>query len=157
MPCERQETEKQAREHAWNWFALHAAQRMQSFNFFLISTAFLVAGYGSLLEKRPEAAAAVAILGAWIAFWFHRMDIRTKQLLDAAEDALKPLQKRLAEQVKVDMEMFYKVIKPTDGASKYRKAILAIELSVLGGFLIAAVYAASLAISIRIGSTAPPL
>jgi hypothetical protein len=42
---------KQAREHAWNWFALHATQRMQAFNFFVVATAFLIAAYASILEK----------------------------------------------------------------------------------------------------------
>jgi hypothetical protein len=38
-------TGKVALDHAWNWFNLHAGQRMQTFNFFLIATAFLIAAY----------------------------------------------------------------------------------------------------------------
>src|SRR5207302_790594 len=69
-PPDPDEMAKQAREHAWNWFALHAAQRMQTFNFFIVATAFLIAAYASLLEKHPGAAAVLAAVGAWIAFWF---------------------------------------------------------------------------------------
>ena len=42
-PSDPDEIAKQAREHAWNWFALHATQRMQAFNFFVVATAFLIA------------------------------------------------------------------------------------------------------------------
>ena len=42
-PPDPVEIAKQAREHAWNWFALHATQRMQAFNFFVVATAFLIA------------------------------------------------------------------------------------------------------------------
>ena len=52
------------RVHAWNWFVLHSGQRMQAFNFFLVATAFLIAGYVSLLEKNRWAAFGVALLGA---------------------------------------------------------------------------------------------
>ena len=38
-PSDPDEIAKQAREHAWNWFALHATQRMQAFNFFMVATA----------------------------------------------------------------------------------------------------------------------
>jgi hypothetical protein len=65
---EMNEIAKMALEHAWNWFNLHAAQRMQTFNFFLVATAFLIAAYASLLEKLPLAALAVALIGAWISF-----------------------------------------------------------------------------------------
>src|SRR4051794_38095729 len=93
---------KQAREHAWNWFALHAAQRMQAFNFFLVATAFLVAGYASLLEKYRGAAFCVALLGAWVAFWFHRLDMRSRQLVKAGELALTALETQLAEKTQIE-------------------------------------------------------
>jgi len=51
MPSDPDEIAKQAREHAWNWFALHATQRMQAFIFFVVATAFLIAAYASILEK----------------------------------------------------------------------------------------------------------
>ncbi len=82
------EIAKQAREHAWNWFALHATQRMQAFNFFVVATAFLIAAYASILEKHPAAAAVLALVGAWLTFWFNRLDARSYQLVEAAEDAL---------------------------------------------------------------------
>ena len=56
---------------------------MQAFNFFLVATAFLVAGYASLLEKHPGIAAIVSLIGAWIGFWFIRLERRTCQLIKA--------------------------------------------------------------------------
>jgi hypothetical protein len=95
-PPDPVEIAKQAREHAWNWFALHATQRMQAFNFFVVATAFLIAAYASLLDKEPAAAAVLATIGAWLAFWFNRLDARSRQLVEAAEDALRVSQERLA-------------------------------------------------------------
>jgi hypothetical protein len=60
--------EIKALDHAWNWFSLHAAQRMQTFNFFLVAIAFLVAAYASLLDKSHWAAAFIAAAAAWLAF-----------------------------------------------------------------------------------------
>jgi hypothetical protein len=95
-PPDADEIAKQAREHAWNWFALHAAQRMQAFNFFVVATAFLIAAYASILEKQPGAAAFLAAVGAWLTLWFNRLDARSRQLVEAGEDALRVSQARLA-------------------------------------------------------------
>jgi hypothetical protein len=95
-PPDADEIAKQAREHAWNWFALHAAQRMQAFNFFVVATAFLIAAYASILEKHPGAAAFLAAVGAWLTLWFNRLDARSRQLVEAGEDALRVSQARLA-------------------------------------------------------------
>ena len=78
-PSDPDEIAKQAREHAWNWFALHATQRMQAFNFFVVATAFLIAAYASILEKHPGAAAVLAAVGAWLTLWFNRLDARSCQ------------------------------------------------------------------------------
>ena len=86
---------KAALDHAWNWFALHAGQRMQSFSFFLIATAFLVAAYATVLKEHRDIAIGIGILGAWISLWFNRLEQRTKQLVKAGEAALAPFQEQL--------------------------------------------------------------
>jgi hypothetical protein len=96
MPLDPDEIAKQARDHAWNWFALHAAQRMQTFNFFLVATALLVAAYATLLEKHRDAACVVAVLGAWLSLWFNRVDYRNRQLVKAGERALSISEAQLA-------------------------------------------------------------
>src|SRR5260370_20943401 len=38
-------------KYAWNWFAYHANQRLQAFNFFLLILAALATGYLTALDK----------------------------------------------------------------------------------------------------------
>jgi hypothetical protein len=142
--------DQQARDHAWDWFALHAGQRMDSLNFFLVATAFLVAGYADLLEKNPLAAVGVAAIGAWIAVWFSRLDRRTRQLVEAGEKALKVSQARLAEQARIDeVKLLEATTHPTAGASTYHQVIAVVEWTVALGFTLGAVYAACLAAHLR--------
>jgi len=86
-----------ALEHAWAWFSLHAAQRMQLVNFLLISAAFIVAGYATALRNGTEVAAgAIAVAGVVVALGFWRLDVRTRELVRAAEAPLRELQDELA-------------------------------------------------------------
>jgi hypothetical protein len=143
MPFDQDEIEKQAREHAWAWFALHAGQRMQNLNFFLVATSFLIAGYGALHEKHPGAAVGVAAIGAWIALWFNRIDLRTRQLVRAAEGALETAEARLANRTNVEsINMLAAVKQPSSGASSYRLAIAMIQWAIALAFLVGALYAA---------------
>jgi len=88
--------QQEALEHARAWFITHSVQRMQTFNFFLVATAFLVAGYATILEKRPAVAVAIGAAGVWITYWFLRLDRRNRQLVDAGEAAIMPLERRLS-------------------------------------------------------------
>ena len=144
MSNDEDELNKEARDHAWNWFALHAAQRMQSFNFFLIATAFLVAAYASILDKRPTAAIGVALLGAWLAVLFNRLDRRTRQLVNAGESALEVAQARLADRIGIaNIRLLERVKYPEHGATTYRQIIALVQWTVALAFLVAAAYAAS--------------
>src|SRR4030095_9126577 len=134
---------KDALDHAWGWFTVHAAQRLQSFNFFLIATAFLVAAYATVLEKHSGVTAIAATFGAWITFWFYRMERRTRQLVNAAEDALDPMQKDLADiSDNAQMRILKKVKAAEKGASTYGKVIWIIQWTTLGVFALLALYAA---------------
>jgi hypothetical protein len=142
MPHDQDEIVKHARDHAWDWFVLHAGQRMQSFNYFIVATAFLTAGYASLLEKHPEIAVGVALMGAWIAIWFNRLDRRTKQLIRAGENALEVTQARLAERAEIqELKILESVKQPVCGASSYSRIIAVIEWTITFGFVAAATYA----------------
>jgi hypothetical protein len=142
MPQDKDEVIKDAYNHAWNWFSLHAGQRMQSFNYFIVATAFLVAGYSSLLEKRPAIAVGTALMGAWIAFWFTRLDRRTRQLIDAGERVLEIVQARMAEISEIpEIKILDAVKQLPPGASFYSTIFATIEWTVGFGFLIAALYA----------------
>jgi pheromone shutdown protein TraB len=115
---------------------------MQTFNYFLIATAFLLAAYGSLLDEHPVGAIGVAGLGAWIAWWFHRLDLRTQQLVKAGEAALAVAQKHLAEQSGVDgIRLIETVERPTPKAATYGVVINLIQMTILVAFVAAAVFA----------------
>lgn len=143
MPHDPDEIVKHSRDHAWDWFVLHAGQRMQSFNYFIVATAFLTAGYASLLERHPEIAGGVALMGAWIAVWFNRLDRRTRQLIGAGENALEVAQARLAERAEIpELKILAAVKQPICGASSYSLIIAVIEWTIAFGFVVAASYAA---------------
>jgi hypothetical protein len=142
MPIDDDQMEKDARDHAWNYFAIHASQRMQTFNFFLVATAFLIAAYASLVEKHPIPAFVTAVVGAWVSYWFHRLDARTRQLIKASERALKIMQMRLANRTNVnEMKILETVEKAGYGASTYKVVIAVIQWTIVAVFISAALYA----------------
>lgn len=86
-----------ALSHSWDWFALHAAQRLQMVNFWLLSVAFLVAAYvGAMVDDQPEIGVGVATAGVAVTFGFHRLERRTRQLIRLAEVPIASLQANLA-------------------------------------------------------------
>ena len=141
----REGQSRDALEHAWNWFALHAGQRMQSFNFFLVATAFLFAAYGAVLEKHSGVAGAIGLLGAWLAFWFNRLERRTKQLVKAGEAALEPSQDQLAQLSGLPALSILRAVKTkARGSSSYSVVIDVIQRTVLVAFLLGTAYAVCL-------------
>jgi hypothetical protein len=134
---------KDAREYAWNWFALHAAQRMQTFNFFLVVTGFLVAAYASLLDKNHAAAMVIAMLEAWLAIWFNRIDIRSRELVKAGERALAAIEVALAKSTSIDHLIIVSQVENVGpGSSSYRRVIAIIKWTIFWVSLVGACYAA---------------
>jgi hypothetical protein len=87
---------KQALDYAWNWYSSHATQRAQALNFFFVAVSFLIAGYSALLDKQRLAAAAVALLGAWLTLWFNILDYRNRKHIEAGRAALRIMEAKLA-------------------------------------------------------------
>jgi hypothetical protein len=139
-------TEKDALEHAWRWLALHARQRMFCLNFFLVAVAFLVAGYVTAVSgKLYGLAAGTSFLGAWIAGWFHRLDLRTGELVEAGRDAMKPLEQRLAEATGIrELELVKRVV-PGKRWTSYGDILCVLHWTTLLAFVIGTVYALYLA------------
>lgn len=87
-------------------------------------------------------AVTVALVGAWIAFWFTRLDIRTLQLIRAGEDVLEAFQARLAKSTNIPaLEILKAVENPSFGASLYKTVIGVIEWTIVVVFIVAAAYA----------------
>jgi hypothetical protein len=78
-------------QHVWNYFQIHAAQRMSVFNFFLIISALIATGLAATLQGTARFASLGIPLGlllALIAFVFWKLDQRTSFLVKHAERAL---------------------------------------------------------------------
>jgi hypothetical protein len=84
-------------EYAWNWFELHARQRLQNINFFLALLAALLAGYGAVLKDSLLSLSLGIGLGViTISALFYALDRRIRTLLHIGERALKVSEKILS-------------------------------------------------------------
>ena len=113
--------EEASMRHAWDWFSLHAAQRLQMYNFFCITTAFLVAAFVNAHGDRAHPLAAfIGVAGAASSVAFNLLERRTRELVHAAEAALRELEARLAKSTGVPaIGMVEAVERPTDRLTKY--------------------------------------
>ena len=85
MPPENASVES----YAWNWFALHAGQRLQLVNFWLVAVAFLAAAFVQARSSHLIAVAVgVSVIGVVASLAFLALDRRTRQLIHIAGDAL---------------------------------------------------------------------
>lgn len=118
------EARKVALEHAWEWFSLHAHQRMQSLYYFLIAAAFLFGAFTHASNTDNQTLAlGVSLLGGGISYIFYRLENRVRSLLHLAEDALKPLEKELADLTHVSyIEVVSRAGSLMPGSWKYSKA-----------------------------------
>jgi hypothetical protein len=89
--------EEASLRHAWEWFALHAAQRLQMYNFFSVTTAFLLAAFVTAHgDGAHRLAVGVAAAAAASSIAFNLLEQRTRALVHAAEVPLRALEERLA-------------------------------------------------------------
>jgi len=83
------------RSQAWDYFALHAKQRMDSFQYFLV-VAGLATGAVATLATSPNGnravAGVVALFLALLSFTFWKLDVRNRLLIKHAEAALKSIE-----------------------------------------------------------------
>ena len=76
-------------EYAWRHFSLHARQRVQMFNFFLLGSSFLASGYGLLIREQLYLPALVlAFVGVLVGIASIILDVRNARLVDLGEAAL---------------------------------------------------------------------
>jgi hypothetical protein len=133
----------EAQVYAWNWFALHAGQRLQLVNFWLVAVAFLASAFvQAQLSHLSAIALGVSITGAVASLAFIRLDVRTRQLVRVAEDALERLE---ANRVAGGLDEVTELVKLSRQAQRspldsYRVIIQGLQLLVAGMFTLAAVY-----------------
>lgn len=109
--------------HAWSWFELHARQRLQAVNFFLIAVAFLISAYVASLRVSDAFALIAAIVGLGVSACFYVIEIRTRELVKIGESAMGELERRLSGLLSLnDLEFVARADKHPPGQS-YRLAI----------------------------------
>ncbi len=95
-----------ALEHSRALFAMHAGQRMQLVNFFIVAAAFLTGAFVNALapDSAPQnyVAAAISSVGVVVSVLFLFLEQRTKKLVKIGEGALKSLERGLADELKLD-------------------------------------------------------
>src|SRR5262245_37161818 len=113
---------------------------MQTFHFFLIATVFLVAAYASLLDKNHWGAAAfVAVVTAWIVFWFTRLEGRAQQL--AGEEVMAICETRLRDSARIDIEIVRNVRQARQGAFTYACVIAVVQWTIFALSIAGVLYA----------------
>jgi hypothetical protein len=129
--------------YAWNWFALHAGQRLQLVNFWLVAVAFLAAAFVQAKASHLTAIAfGVSVTGAVSSLAFMRLDVRTRQLVRVAENALSVFEK---DNTAAGADETFELTKASVdargwGFDSYRVIIQGLQLSVAVMFLLAAIY-----------------
>jgi len=87
------ETRKEFRDYLWKYFALHADQRLKTFNFYLIVAAIFISGYLNLIAKTEHYtwSCIIPFFLSITSFIFWKLDLRTKNMIKQAEHGLKYL------------------------------------------------------------------
>ncbi|WP_133116891.1 RipA family octameric membrane protein [Paraburkholderia acidicola] len=84
--------EKYFRTYAWSYFSLHAAQRLQAFQFFITLITALIAGFAAIAKSDIYRWFSVIwFLISFLSFIFWKLECRTKELVKNGEEALKYL------------------------------------------------------------------
>ncbi len=78
------------REYAWDYFALHAEQRLKAFQFYISLATAVVGGFFLLLRDghAHKWMAALGVVLLLLSFVFWKLDGRTRWLVKNAENAL---------------------------------------------------------------------
>lgn len=89
---------KAARDHAWEYFALHAGQRMTIFNFFTILVGLFGTGIATIIQWGSTfdlvgQALSIILLALCLIFW--KLDQRVSSLIKRAERACIEAEERL--------------------------------------------------------------
>lgn len=134
---------RDALDHSWAWFELHASQRMNLINYFLVATAFLAAAYvGALQVDLSAIAAIICLLGVVSSVSFHRVEVRTRDLVKLGEAALDQLEAKMVNVTGIEELMFTSRANcRSKGFTSYGWGIRALHFSTTAFFLSGLLYA----------------
>jgi len=79
-----------SRQYAWDYFLAHAQARLTTFRFYLFYCSIIMAGLFAVLSKGNVLwiGAVLSFLLAFISWIYWRVDIRHKQMIKRAQEAL---------------------------------------------------------------------
>jgi len=107
MELQRQ---NETRDYAWKYFALHADQRLRTFNFYLLIVAVVFGGLLAYLKdaRSPAYAFPAGLLLAALSYIFWRLDCRAQEFIKHAEEVLMAIEKDIPEdQVPEQLRLFH--------------------------------------------------
>lgn len=83
------------RQYFWNYFQLHASQRLTTFKFYITISTIISTGYVATVAVSviPTLAILLGFTLSLLSFIFWKLDSRNKQLIKNAEEALKYLER----------------------------------------------------------------
>jgi hypothetical protein len=133
---------KLASDYAWNWFSLHAGQRMQVVSFFILASSFITTAYVTAMQKDLFLIAGfIGVGGAVMALSVFAFERRTHDLLDVGRKALAQLEVAISSRCQTELA---KLIANTPGprltAPKYRQVVGFLTLTATTLFAAGAAY-----------------
>ncbi len=90
-------TESDFFKMVWDYFVIHANQRMQILNFYIVLETFFITGLLTLFQLDGELTAFRFIVCIAIIFFsliFYALDTRTKAMIKFSEDVLKTIEQK---------------------------------------------------------------
>jgi len=82
------------RQYIWNYFQVHASQRLTTFNFYILISTVIATGFLIIIRDMLILALILSIILIFLSFIFWKLDTRNKQLITNAEDGLKYLESK---------------------------------------------------------------
>lgn len=85
----------------WDYFAIHANQRIQILNFYIVLETFFITGLLTLFQLNGELTVFRLLLSFAIIFFsfiFYALDRRTKEMIKFSEEALKNIEQKYVAQ-----------------------------------------------------------
>ncbi|MDE7176873.1 MAG: hypothetical protein K2O59_03585 [Lachnospiraceae bacterium] len=111
MQEKREVSESDFLKVLWDYFAVHANQRIQILNFYIVLETFFITGLLTLFQLDGNLTAFRLILSASIIFFsfvFYALDKRTKEMIKFSEDALKTIEQKYASEYGSGIMIFSK-------------------------------------------------
>jgi hypothetical protein len=109
-PNDGSSAQKDLRDYAWNYFQLHANQRLATFNFYIALSTLVTTGLVASFHKDIKIPSLGAVLGLLLiafSYIFYRLDERNRALVHYGEEALKLFERRIKkEAIGDDIKMF---------------------------------------------------